>query len=540
MGKNILVAVAWPYASGSRHLGHMGGAYLPADIFARYNRAVGNKTIMVSGSDAHGTPITVRADEEGVEPIDIVNKYHKEFLNYWERLNISWDNYTTTMTKTHKEVVQDIFIKLHEKGLIYKKTTEQAYDPKEKRFLPDRYVEGSCPKEDCGATGARGDQCDNCGSTLDPVELINPVSKISGTPAEFKKTEHFFLKLSALEKSLLPWLESRKGWRPHVINWSKSFVKSGLQDRAITRDLDWGIEIPIKDLGDGKKIYVWFEAVIGYLSATVEWARNKGNPDEWKDWWEDTNAETYYFVGKDNIPFHAVIWPAILEGYENLNLPTNVPANQYILIKGEKASASKGVGKSLNEYLDEWEPDSLRYCLASILPEQADTEISEEDLKKRNNEELVATWGNLVQRVFSLLSSNFATIPEVVDLKSNDEELLKKSSDIFQEVGAFIEKVELKNGLQASMSFVSKINVYLNENEPWKVLKEDKERAGTVLTVSLTAIISAANVLSPYMPTTSKKVLDAIPREHGNIWEISKAIPGGKIKQIGHLFKKFD
>ncbi len=540
MGKNILVAVAWPYASGSRHLGHMGGAYLPADIFARYNRAVGNKTIMVSGSDAHGTPITVRADEEGVEPIDIVNKYHKEFLNYWERLNISWDNYTTTMTKTHKEVVQDIFIKLHEKGLIYKKTTEQAYDPKEKRFLPDRYVEGSCPKEDCGATGARGDQCDNCGSTLDPVELINPVSKISGTPAEFKKTEHFFLKLSALEKSLLPWLETRKGWRPHVINWSKSFVATGLQDRAITRDLDWGIEIPIKDLGDGKKIYVWFEAVIGYLSATVEWARNKGNPDEWKDWWEDTNAETYYFVGKDNIPFHAVIWPAILEGYENLNLPTNVPANQYILIKGEKASASKGVGKSLNEYLDEWEPDALRYCLASILPEQADTEISEEDLKKRNNEELVATWGNLVQRVFSLLSSNFATIPEVVDLKSNDEELLKKSSDIFQEVGAFIEKVELKNGLQASMSFVSKINVYLNENEPWKVLKEDKERAGTVLTVSLTAIISAANVLSPYMPTTSKKVLDAIPREHGNIWEISKAIPGEKIKQIGHLFKKFD
>ena len=540
MGKNILVAVAWPYASGSRHLGHMGGAYLPADIFARYNRAVGNKTIMVSGSDAHGTPITVRADEEGVEPIDIVNKYHKEFLNYWERLNISWDNYTTTMTKTHKEVVQDIFIKLHEKGLIYKKTTEQAYDPKEKRFLPDRYVEGSCPKEDCGATGARGDQCDNCGSTLDPVELINPVSKISGTPAEFKKTEHFFLKLSALEKSLSPWLETRKGWRPHVINWSKSFVATGLQDRAITRDLDWGIEIPIKDLGDGKKIYVWFEAVIGYLSATVEWARNKGNPDEWKDWWEDTNAETYYFVGKDNIPFHAVIWPAILEGYENLNLPTNVPANQYILIKGEKASASKGVGKSLNEYLDEWEPDALRYCLASILPEQADTEISEKDLKKRNNEELVATWGNLVQRVFSLLSSNFATIPEVVDLKSNDEELLKKSSDIFQEVGAFIEKVELKNGLQASMSFVSKINVYLNENEPWKVLKEDKERAGTVLTVSLTAIISAANVLSPYMPTTSKKVLDAIPREHGNIWEISKAIPGEKIKQIGHLFKKFD
>jgi methionyl-tRNA synthetase len=540
MKKNILVSVAWPYASGSRHLGHIGGAYLPADIFARYHRAIGNKVLMVSGSDAHGTPITVRADEEGVAPIDIVNKYHNEFLSYWDKLDISWDNYTTTMTETHKEVVHDIFLNLYEKGLIYKKTTQQAYDPKENRFLPDRYVEGTCPREGCKATGARGDQCDNCGSTLDPDELINPISKISGSPAEFRDTEHFFLKLSKLEKNLLPWLEDKKNWRPHVINWSKSFVTEGLVDRAITRDLEWGIDIPIDELGEGKKIYVWFEAVIGYLSASKEWAENNNQPDAWKDWWENTNAETYYFVGKDNIPFHAVIWPAMLFGYSGLNLPTNIPANQYILIKGEKASASKGIGKSLNEYLEEWNPDALRYCLASVLPEHADTEVTEEGIERRNNEELVATWGNLVNRVFSLVSSNFDVIPEMKNLTKNDKKLLDRSSEIFSEVGALIENVELKNGLQTSMRFVSSINVYLNENEPWIVVKDDIERAGTVLSVALTAINTSATLLNPYMPRTSNDVLDSIPAKSYNSWDFNDIETGGKLKKLDPLFKKFD
>ena len=374
MSKNILVCVAWPYASGSRHLGHIGGAYLPADIFARYHRIIENNVLMVSGSDAHGTPITVRADEEGVTPIDIVEKYHHEFLGYWDKLSISWDNYTTTMTENHKEVVQDIFLKLLEKEYIYKKKTLQAYDSSEERFLPDRYVEGTCPK--CDYKSARGDQCDSCSSTLDPEELINPKSKISGNEAEFKETEHFFLKLSAVSEELLPWLETKDDWRPHVINWAKSFVKEGLQDRAITRDLDWGIEIPVDDLGDGKKIYVWFEAVIGYLSASIEWASKEDGRD-WKEWWKKEESESYYFIGKDNVPFHSVIWPAILVAYGDLNLPTNVPANQYILIKGEKASASRSVGKTLSEYLDEWEPDAIRYTLASVLPEQADSELSE-------------------------------------------------------------------------------------------------------------------------------------------------------------------
>ena len=538
MSKNILVAVAWPYASGSRHLGHIGGAYLPADIFARYHRVVGNNVLMVSGSDVHGTPITVRADAEGVEPIDIVNKYHNEFLGYWEKLGISWDNYTTTMTDTHIEVVHDIFNKLLEKGFIDKQKSLQAYDPGENKFLPDRYVEGTCPY--CSYSEARGDQCDSCSKTLDPEELINPISKISGNKAEFKETEHFFLKLSLLEDQLASWLDEKEGWRPHVINWAKSFVKDGLQDRAITRDLDWGIEIPVDDLGSGKKIYVWFEAVIGYLSASKEWAKNKGNEKEWTEWWNNESAETYYFIGKDNVPFHAVIWPSILLAYEGLNLPTNVPANQYILVKGEKASASRGVGKTLQEYLDEWNPDALRYALASALPEQSDTEISEDEMIRRNNEELVAAWGNLVQRVFSQIQNNFSKISEIDETVEVDKKLLKEMSESYDIVGQLIEKVELKAALQESMRYVSKVNGYLNETEPWKVIKEDEERAGRILYTALEAIDSCANLLYPFMPSTSDLVRSAIPRETENLWGLNKIKTGVELKEIGLLFNKFD
>jgi len=538
MSKNILVAVAWPYASGSRHLGHIGGAYLPADIFARYHRVVGNNVLMVSGSDVHGTPITVRADAEGVEPIDIVNKYHNEFLGYWEKLGISWDNYTTTMTDTHIEVVHDIFNKLLEKGFIDKQKSLQAYDPGENKFLPDRYVEGTCPY--CSYSEARGDQCDSCSKTLDPEELINPISKISGNKAEFKETEHFFLKLSLLEDQLASWLDEKEGWRPHVINWAKSFVKDGLQDRAITRDLDWGIEIPVDDLGSGKKIYVWFEAVIGYLSASKEWAKNNGNEKEWAEWWNNESAETYYFIGKDNVPFHAVIWPSILLAYEGLNLPTNVPANQYILVKGEKASASRGVGKTLQEYLDEWNPDALRYALASALPEQSDTEISEDEMIRRNNEELVAAWGNLVQRVFTQIQNNFSKISEIDETDEVDKKLLKEMSESYDKVGQLIEKVELKAALQESMRYVSKVNGYLNETEPWKIIKEDEKRAGRILYTALEAIDGCANLLYPFMPSTSDLVRSAIPRETENLWGLNKIKTGVELKEIGLLFNKFD
>ena len=538
MSKNILVSVAWPYASGSRHLGHIGGAYLPADIFARYHRIIGNKVLMVSGSDAHGTPITVRADAEGVQPIDIVDKYHAEFLGYWEKLGISWDNYTTTMTDTHIEVVHDVFNNLLEKGLIDKQKSLQAYDASEDRFLPDRYVEGVCPH--CEYKEARGDQCDNCSKTLDPEELINPISKLSGNKAEFKETEHFFLKLTALENELGKWLEQQEGWRPHVINWAKSFVKDGLQDRAITRDLDWGIKIPVDDLGPGKKIYVWFEAVIGYLSASKEWASLQGDSDSWKEWWENPEAESYYFIGKDNVPFHAVIWPSILLGYKGLNLPTNVPANQYILIKGEKASASRGVGKSLDDYLDEWNPDALRYALASVLPEQADSEISEQEMIRRNNEELVAAWGNLVQRVFAQINNNFDKLGEISDIEEIDSKLIFGFEEAYKKIGNLIEKVELKSALQESMRCVSQVNAYLNETEPWKIIKDDTKRAGRVLYTSLQAIDSCANLLYPFMPTTSENVRNAIPKTTEYKWEVNEIKRGVELGKLELLFKKFD
>ncbi|MDA2947268.1 MAG: methionine--tRNA ligase [Actinomycetota bacterium] len=538
MSKNILVSVAWPYASGSRHLGHIGGAYLPADIFARYHRTIGNKVLMVSGSDVHGTPITVRADAEGVQPIDIVNKYHTEFLGYWEKIGISWDNYTTTMTDTHIEVVHDIFNNLLNKGLIDKQKSLQAYDASEDRFLPDRYVEGVCPH--CEYKEARGDQCDNCSKTLDPEELINPISKLSGNKAEFKETEHFFLKLTALENELGKWLEQQEGWRPHVINWAKSFVKDGLQDRAITRDLDWGIKIPVDDLGPGKKIYVWFEAVIGYLSASKEWASLQGDSDSWKEWWENPEAESYYFIGKDNVPFHAVIWPSILLGYKGLNLPTNVPANQYILIKGEKASASRGVGKSLDDYLDEWNPDALRYALASVFPEQADSEISEQEMIRRNNEELVAAWGNLVQRVFAQINNNFDKLGEISDIEEKDSKLIFGFEEAYKKIGNLIEKVELKSALQESMRCVSQVNAYLNETEPWKIIKDDTKRAGRVLYTSLQAIDSCANLLYPFMPTTSENVRNAIPKTTECKWGVNEIKRGAELEQLELLFKKFD
>ena len=538
MSKNILVSVAWPYASGSRHLGHIGGAYLPADIFARYHRTVGNKVLMVSGSDVHGTPITVRADAEGVQPIDIVNKYHEEFLGYWEKLGISWDNYTTTMTDTHVEVVHDVFNNLLEKGLIDKQKSLQAYDAGENRFLPDRYVEGVCPH--CEYSEARGDQCDKCSKTLDPEELINPISKLSGNKAEFKETEHFFLKLTSLESELAKWLDKQEGWRPHVINWAKSFVKDGLQDRAITRDLDWGIKIPVDDLGQGKKIYVWFEAVIGYLSASKEWSNLQGDVDSWKEWWENPEAESYYFIGKDNVPFHAVIWPSILLGYKGLNLPTNVPANQYILIKGEKASASRGVGKSLDDYLDEWNPDALRYALASVLPEQADSEISEEEMIRRNNEELVAAWGNLVQRVFAQVNNNFDKIQEISEVDDLDRKLIINFEEAYKNIGILIEKVELKSALQESMRCVSLVNAYLNETEPWKMIKNDTKKAGRVLYTSLQAIDSCANLLYPFMPVTSENVRGAIPKITECKWGVNEIKRGVELGQLELLFKKFD
>ena len=508
MSTPILVAVAWPYASGSRHLGHLAGAYLPADIFARYQRLAGNQVLMVSGSDVHGTPITVRADAEGVTPQDIVDRYHNEFLGQWEALGISWDLYTTTGTELHAKVTQDMFLRQLERGHIDKRLSDQFYDPQVERFLPDRYVEGTCPN--CGYEDARGDQCDNCGRTLDAVELINPRSKLSGATPVLRETEHFHYRYSDFEDQLRTWLRSRVGWRPHVLNSALGWIEEGLHDRAITRDIEWGIELPVDDLGPGKRIYVWYDAVIGYLSASQEWAASTGHPDAWKTWWVNPDAKSYYFIGKDNIPFHALFWPAQLLGYGGLNLPTDVPANQYITFKGGKASASRGVGLTIGEGLARFQPDAIRFALAAALPEQSDTEISEEEIARRVNEELVATWGNLVNRVLSMANKNCdARIPGPTALTEIDATLLAAVDAAFDEAAGHYERVELRAALRTAMSAAQQVNAYLNATEPWRLMKTDAERGIGVLRVALEAINGVRVLFTPYLPFSSSE-LEAI------------------------------
>ena len=540
--KHVLVAVAWPYAQGPLHLGNIAGAYLPPDIFARYHRAIGNRVLMVSGSDVHGTPITVKAEAEGVTPAEIVDRYHPEFLGYWRDLGIEFDLFTTTGTDNHKRVVQDFFIRLLERGYLYRKTIEQFYDVEASRFLPDRYIEGTCPH--CGYEHARGDQCDNCGRTLDPVDLIDPRSKLSGSAPELRETEHFYWKLSAFGEPLREWLDTREGWRPHVLNFAVGMVDEGLHDRAFTRDLDWGIPLPVDDLGPGKSIYVWWEAVMGYFSAAQEWAQLQGEPEAWKAWWEDPEAESYYFIGKDNVPFHAVYWPALLMGHGGLNLPTDVPANQFVTFGGEKTSKSLGIGKSVPWYLDRIEPDALRYALASNLPENNDTDLSDTEIVRRVNAELVATWGNLVNRAISMTHRYFGgQVPPAAELEADDEALLEGIDGVLSEVGALISEVRLRAGLVAAMAGAQEVNQYLSAKEPWKTAADDRERTGATLNVTLNAISGLAVALAPYLPFTSRRVLETLGLEvpaAGPRWDWTKVEAGTQLGEPAPLYTKVE
>ncbi len=536
----VLVAVAWPYASGSRHLGHLAGAYLPADIYARFQRAIGNDVLMVSGSDVHGTPITVRAEEEGVEPQVIVDRYHHEFQRNWDDLGFDWDLFTTTGTPNHHAVTQDVFLTLYEKGHIDKRTSQQFYDPEAERFLPDRYVYGTCPH--CGYGDARGDQCDNCGRTLDPIDLIDPRSRLSGATPEQRSTEHFYLRLSDFAEPLKTWLETREGWRKHVTNFSLGWIEEGLHDRAITRDIDWGVEIPVPGLGPGKRIYVWFDAVIGYLSAAKEWAQIQGTPERWREWWENDDAEHVYFVGKDNVPFHAIIWPAMLMGYGRLQLPTNIPANQYVTFKGGKASASRGIGLTIPEALEVFEPDAIRYAMAANLPENSDVDITEEELVRRINEELVATWGNLVNRVVSMTHRYFdGVVQAVVDPDGVDDKLSAGVASRLAEAHAAMSEVRLRQGLQVLMSGAQDVNVYLSEREPWQTAKNDLVRTGTTLAVAAEAIGVLATGLAPYLPTTSRAILDAFGMDtdaRQPAWGVAQVAAGTELADLQPLFSK--
>jgi methionyl-tRNA synthetase len=550
MAEKILVCVAWPYAKTSTHVGQIAGAYLPADTFARYHRLAGNEVLMVSGSDEHGTPITVEADREGISPREFVARYHAELLEIWRRLGISFDIYTETGTPNHYRVTQDFFLKLLEKGYLFKQSMESPYCPTDRRFLPDRYIEGTCPY--CGFTQARGDQCENCGRTLDPAQLINPHCRLCGSreaPLEFRLTEHFFLDLPQFQERLERWLMTDKEhWRRNVLNFALNWVREGLQPRAITRDLDWGVPLPIEGYPD-KRIYVWFDAVIGYLSATIEWAARQGRPDAWKEWWElradgTAPSRSYYFIGKDNIPFHTIIWPAMLMGYGNLALPYDVPANEYMTMGGSKASSSRGNVIWTRDVLDQYDVDTLRYYLSITAPESRDTDFTFEELIRRNNDELVATYGNVVHRTLSFLQSRFdGVVPEPGLLTGDDEAMLTCVREGFDRVGASIATCHMKEGLQEAMAVAQEANRYLDRQAPWKQVKVDRARAGTVLYVTIQVLNGLKTLLCPYLPFSSQRLHEYLGFSgdvNAGVWELQPVPAGRRLPVPAPLFSKLE
>ena len=544
MPERILIGVAWPYANGSLHMGHIAGCYLAADVFARYHRLKGNDVLMVSGSDQHGTPITLRAEQDGVSPQEVVSRYHKEFLESWERLGITFDLFTTTGTDNHREVVQDIFRVLQEKGYIYTATTPLPYCHTCRRFLPDRYVKGTCPH--CGNTDGRGDQCDQCGKPLNPEDLIGIQCRISGDAPEIRDSEHFFLKLSAFQDSLLAWVREQRHWRPSVLNFTQRYLEDGLKDRAISRDLEWGVPLPV-DGYDGKRIYVWFEAVIGYLSASKEWAKLRGEPEAWEPFWQG-DARGYYFMGKDNIPFHTIIWPAMLAGYGGLNLPYDVPANEFLNLEGRQLSTSRNWAVWLPEYLDRYDPEPLRYYMSATMPETSDSNFSWRDFVRRNNDELVATYGNLVHRVLTFTYRSFqGRIPKPGELDERSREVLARAEQAFQSVDDNLHQCHFRAALNQAMSLAQEANRYLNHKEPWKAIKQDPSGAATTLWVMLSVINCLKTALHPFLPFSSEKLhgmlgfSDAVTGK-GWSWDYSleSLPPGQEMTQPAALFSKLE
>ena len=579
MSEKILVCVAWPYASGPAetgplHLGHIAGAYLPPDIFARYHRLKGNQVLMVSGSDSHGTPIMVQADKEGISSREVFERNHAVCLDVWQRLGISFDLFTHTDTENHHRVSQDLFLKLREKEFLFQARQKQLYSEASKRFLPDRYVEGKCPI--CGYESARGDQCDNCGNILDATQLINPKSKMDGSTPIVREVEHFFFDLPVFTKRLVDWLGDKGYWRSNVMNFTLNYLKQGLQPRPITRDLDWGIPVPLPGF-DGKCLYVWFEAVIGYLSASIEWAKNNGKPDAWKEWWYNQDAKTYYFVGKDNIPFHAIIWPSQLMGVERLyeddptktlNLPYDIPAAEFLNLEGAQFSRSRAWAIWATDFLSRYDADPLRYYLTVNAPEQRDTEFTWHDFIRRNNDELVATWGNLVNRSLSFTNKHFGKIPQPGLMTQSDVKVLAQIDVAFGPIGDLIAACKFKQALGEVMALARDVNKYLDETGPWFEVKKDKARAATIMYVALRAIDSLKILFTPFLPFTCQRVhlmlgyssslrgdqvvreYDEATRKHAALtfdysgvtaqWKPSQLPVGQALGPIAPLFEKLD
>jgi methionyl-tRNA synthetase len=521
MSNPVLTAVAWPYANGPRHIGHVSGFGVPSDVFSRYMRMAGHKVLMVSGTDEHGTPIQVQADKEGATPRETVDKYARQINGDLQGLGLSYDLFTRTTTGNHYKVVQDLFLGLWKNGYVVPKTQLGAISPSTGRTLPDRYIEGTCPI--CGYESARGDQCDNCGNQLDPADLKNPRSKINGEVPEFIETEHLFLDLPAFTGALGNFLGSRQDWRPNVLKFSLNLLDD-LKPRAITRDLDWGVPIPLDGWRDKpmKRFYVWFDAVIGYLSASVEWARRSGNDDAWQEYWTNPDAQAYYFMGKDNIVFHSLIWPSLLLGqngagdkggepgaFGTLNLPTEVVSSEFLKMSGSKFSTSRGTVIYVHDFLREFGPDSLRYFISVAGPETQDVDFTWEEFVRRVNFELANEWGNLVNRSISMAHKNVGAIPTPTAVTGDDEALKALSRDAFGVVGAHLRQSRFKQAASEAMRVVSAANKYLSDQEPWKK-KDDPARRDTILHTALQVVQDANTLLTPFLPHAAQKIHEAL------------------------------
>ena len=547
MADRVLVCVAWPYANGSIHVGGAAGVYLPADIFARYNRMLGHEVAMVSGSDAHGTPVTIAADAQGVGPEDILSKFQAEFLETWERLGVSFDKFTSTHTPNHTEVTQDMFLRMLDKGYLYKDTMRQPFCLSDERFLPDRYVEGICPH--CDYEAARGDQCDRCGNTLDPEELVSMKCRICGGEPEIRDTEHFFIRLSAFEDRLLEWVRSKDHFKPNVKNFTIGFLEGGLKRPRHHPRSGMGRSVPVDGYED-KRIYVWFEAVIGYLSATKEWAQSAGEPERWREFWQDDDARSYYFMGKDNIPFHTVIWPAMLMAYGGLNLPYDVPANEYVNLESDKVSTSRNWAVWMPDFLDRYDADAIRYALAAIMPETSDSDFTWPEFMRRNNDELVATYGNLVHRTLSMVGRNFdRAAPDPGELDAESRALLNAAERGLQEVSDNLAACRFRNALQSAMGIARDANRYLDAKAPWQKVRSedaaDKADAARTLWTVMTVINCLKTAFYPFMPGTSEKLqrllgLEGGAAEDGWRWDRDAIVPGNALPRPRPLFRKLD
>ena len=519
MSENILISIAWPYANAEIHVGNITGSHLPGDIVARYHRLLGDNVLVVSGTDSPGTPVTLRADAEGLPVQEVYQRFHNQFIDLFQKAGISYDLFTTTHTQNHFKVSQSMFLALLKNGFLYAETRPQWYSPTARRFLPDRYVEGTCYL--CGFEGARSDQCDRCGNVLEPEKLLNPRSKVDGSTPELRETEHFFLDLSKLEPDVANFLRQRQHyWRDTVVGQSLGQIESeGLLPRPITRDLDWGVPVPVEGW-NGKCIYVWFEAVIGYLSASIEWAKISGQPAAWHNWWTDPSAKAYYFIGKDNIFFHAAQWPAQLKGagkefveiFEEepgkpLNLPYDVPAKQFMNLEGQKISGSRNWAVWGLDFLERYDPDSLRYYLTINMPEFRDTDWDWAEFVARNNNELVANWGNLANRILSFAYKYWdGHVPDPGELRPADQEILAKVEAGFQSVGELLNAVKLRAALSEALRISSEVNKYIDTSAPWFEIKNDQAAAAQTIYTALRAIDSLKLLFAPFVPFSSERL----------------------------------